>query len=91
VQEIEHGRSTEAELLRLAEVRRFDFLYEAKQIELRRICSIAKTLFAADRASVVIVDSDPSQGVGHRRRRDQGIIDHAVASATLLIGSNREV
>jgi signal transduction histidine kinase/DNA-binding response OmpR family regulator len=43
---------------RLIEVRRFDFLYEAKQTELRRICSIAKMLFSADRASVAMVDSD---------------------------------
>lgn len=46
------------EVLRLSEVRRFDFLYEAKQTELRRICSIAKRLFGADQASVVMVDSD---------------------------------
>jgi hypothetical protein len=48
----------EDELLRLEEVHCFDFLYEAKQAELRRICSIAKRLIGADRASVVMVDSD---------------------------------
>ncbi len=48
----------EAEIRRLEEVRRFDFLYEAKQSELRRICSIARTLFGADRATVVMVDAD---------------------------------
>ncbi len=49
---------SEHELNRLTEVRRFDFLYEAKQAELRRICSIAKRLFGANQASVVMVDSD---------------------------------
>ena len=48
----------EEELLRLTEVRQFDFLYEAKHAELRRICSVAKRLFGADRASVVMVDSE---------------------------------
>ncbi len=49
---------SENELIRLTEVRRFDFLYEAKQAELRRICSIATALIGADSAQVVMVDSD---------------------------------
>jgi len=49
---------SENELIRLTEVRKFDFLYEAKQAELRRICSISKKLFAADLASVVMLDSE---------------------------------
>ena len=53
----------DSELIRLTEVRKFDFLYEAKKAELRRICSIAKTLFDADRASVVIVDSDHNKAL----------------------------
>ena len=48
----------DSELLRLAEVRRFDFLYESKQTELRRICSITTTLLKADVAQVVMVDID---------------------------------
>ena len=43
---------------RLAELRRFDFLYEAKQAELRRICTIAKQLFDASLSSIVMVDAD---------------------------------
>ncbi len=52
------SRAQTAELLRLTEVRKFDFLYEAKQAELRRICSIATALLGADSAQVVMVDSD---------------------------------
>jgi len=52
------GNAFEDELIRLAEVRKFDFLYDAKQAELRRICSIAKRLFGADAAQVAMVDSD---------------------------------
>lgn len=54
---------SENEPLQLAEVRRFDFLYEAQQAELRRICSIATTLLGADRASVTMVDSDHLKGL----------------------------
>jgi len=50
------GSGREAE--RLVELRRFDFLYEAKQEELRRICTIAKSLFNASLSSVVMVDAD---------------------------------
>jgi len=46
------------ELIRLTEVRRFDFLNDAKQAEFARICSIAKKLFGADLACVVIVDAN---------------------------------
>ena len=52
------AEESEDEIERLAELRRFDFLYEAKQEELRRICSIAKQLFDASLASIVMVDSD---------------------------------
>jgi signal transduction histidine kinase/DNA-binding response OmpR family regulator len=50
----EFGREVE----RLAELRRFDFLYEAKQEELRRICTIAKQLFNGALSSIVMVDAD---------------------------------
>jgi len=48
----------EGELVRLSEAGKFAFLYEVKQAELRRICSVAKALFGADRAQVVMVESD---------------------------------
>jgi len=48
--------ATYSEEDRIAEVRRFDFLYDAKKEELNRICIIANKLLRGNAVSIVLVD-----------------------------------